>query len=61
MKGRELIQKCESVGWVLDRVESSHHIMKHPNKSYNLSIPVHGSKDIPKGLLHKLLKQAGLK
>lgn len=31
------------------------------NGDKTLSVPVHGNKDIPQGLLNKLLKQAGLK
>lgn len=46
-------------GWQLDRIQGSHHILIKSSKT--LSVPVHGKKDLPKGLLNKLLKEAGLK
>jgi predicted RNA binding protein YcfA (HicA-like mRNA interferase family) len=46
-------------GWRLDRVEGSHHILIKGDKT--LSVPVHGSKDLGKGLLLALMKQGGLK
>ena len=46
-------------GWELDRIQGSHHILIRGSKT--LSVPVHGKKDLPKGLLNKLLKEAGLK
>ena len=59
MTGQELIRLLEKNGWVLDRIKGSHHIMIKDNKT--LSVPVHGSKDLGKGLLSKLLKEGGLK
>jgi len=48
MTGRELIRLLEKDGWILDRIKGSHHIMIKDNKT--LSVPVHGSKDLGKGL-----------
>ncbi|MBI3755152.1 MAG: type II toxin-antitoxin system HicA family toxin [Deltaproteobacteria bacterium] len=59
MTGRELIRLLEKDGWVLDRIKGSHHIMIKENKT--LSVPVHGSKDLGKGILNKLSKKGGLK
>jgi predicted RNA binding protein YcfA (HicA-like mRNA interferase family) len=59
MNGKELLKKLKKSGWELDRISGSHHIMKKDDKT--LSVPVHGSRDIPKGTLNKLLKEAGLK
>ncbi len=61
MTGKELVKKLEANGWVLDHVNGSHHIMKKEGASSHLSIPVHSGKDLRKGLLHKILKEAGLK
>jgi predicted RNA binding protein YcfA (HicA-like mRNA interferase family) len=46
-------------GWRLDRIEGSHHIMVKGSRT--LSVPVHGSRDLGKGLLNALMKQGGLK
>jgi predicted RNA binding protein YcfA (HicA-like mRNA interferase family) len=59
MSGKELVKRMEKAGWVLDRVSSSHHIMKKGNGT--ISVPVHGNRDLPTGTLYKILKEAGLK
>jgi predicted RNA binding protein YcfA (HicA-like mRNA interferase family) len=60
MKSGELIRQLTKEGWTLDRVAGSHHIFKHPTKPGHISVP-HPKADLGKGLIHKLLKQAGLK
>jgi predicted RNA binding protein YcfA (HicA-like mRNA interferase family) len=60
MKSAELIRQLTKEGWTLDRVAGSHHIFKHPTKAGHISVP-HPKADLGKGLIHKLLKQAGLK
>jgi len=59
MNGKQFIKLLQQNGWSLDRVEGSHHILIKGDKT--LSIPVHSSKDLGKGLLHALMKQGGLK
>lgn len=59
MSGKQLIKLLQEKGWLIDRVEGSHHILVKGNKT--LSVPVHGSKDLGKGLLHALMKLGGLK
>ncbi|MCD4824658.1 MAG: type II toxin-antitoxin system HicA family toxin [Phycisphaerae bacterium] len=59
MTGRQLIKIMKKHSWVLDRVSGSHHIMiKEGCRS--IPVPVHGSRDIPKGLANAILKQAGI-
>jgi predicted RNA binding protein YcfA (HicA-like mRNA interferase family) len=57
--GKELLRLLKENGWVLDRIKGSHHIMIKGNKT--LSVPVHGNRDLPKGTLNAILKEAGLK
>lgn len=59
MKSSDLVRELERDGWVLDRVKGSHHVFTHPTKPGHLSVP-HPRKDLGKGLLGKLRKQAGL-
>jgi predicted RNA binding protein YcfA (HicA-like mRNA interferase family) len=59
MTGKELIKMFKKEGWELDRINGSHHIIIKGKTT--LSIPVHNNKDLPKGLLEKLLKEGGLK
>jgi predicted RNA binding protein YcfA (HicA-like mRNA interferase family) len=52
--------KPENLGFRLDRVEGSHHMMvkdKHPR---TIPIPVHGSHPLPKGTLASIIRMAGL-
>lgn len=60
MQSRDFIAMIEADGWYLDRVNGSHHHYKHPTKKGLVTV-VHPSKDIPKGTLNNMLKQAGLK
>lgn len=62
MKAIDLIKLLEKNGWYLDRnAPGSHRIYKHPTIKETIVIPVHGKKDLGKGLLNTILKQAGLK
>lgn len=58
--GRKLAKLLESHGWVLMRVEGSHHIYGKPGSIIRLSVPIHGKQPLKTGLLLHLLKQAGL-
>ncbi|HQV99750.1 MAG TPA: type II toxin-antitoxin system HicA family toxin [Bacteroidia bacterium] len=61
MKYNEFLRLLKKDGWYVQRVEGSHHIMAHPIKKGTLTVPIHGSKEIGKGLANKILKAAGLK
>ncbi|MBN1431875.1 MAG: type II toxin-antitoxin system HicA family toxin [Methanomicrobiaceae archaeon] len=56
----KVIKIIESRGFVLDRVKGSHHIYIHPETRQRVVIPVH-KKDLPKGTLMEILRQAGIK
>lgn len=60
MKSKDVIKQLEADGWELRSVRGSHHVFQHPSKPGHISVP-HPKKDLGKGLVHKLLKQAGLK
>lgn len=59
MNGKQIIKKLQAEGWVLDRVNGSHHMMRKDGKT--VPVPVHGSKDVGIGLLSKIEKQSGIK
>jgi len=44
---------------LLDRVKGSHHIYYHPETRRRVVVPLH-KKDLPKGTLIEILKQAGI-
>ena len=60
MNSAELVKRLEKDGWILRGVKGSHHIYTHPNRPGHISVP-HPRKDLGTGLIHKLMKQAGLK
>jgi len=45
-------------GWTEVRQKSSHVIMQHPTNSKRLTVPFHSGKEVKKGLLKAILKQA---
>ena len=57
---REVIQKLKDDGWFEVRVTGSHHHFKHAKKTGIVTVP-HPKKQIGKGLLNSILKQAQLK
>jgi len=59
MNGKHLVDLLKKDGWKLDHVRGSHHVMKKGSKI--LVVPVHAGKDLGKGLLNKIMKEAGLK
>lgn len=53
-------EKLTSNGWQLVRISGSHHQYKKAGVSTLATIPNHGKKDIPIGILKSLEKQTGL-
>lgn len=47
------------MGVTVDRVRGSHHILVHPLIPGHISVP-HPRKDLGRGLLNRIRKQAGL-
>ena len=60
MCSAEIIKMLEAEGWLLRGVRGSHDVFSHPQRGGHISVP-HPKKDLGIGLVHKLLKQAGLK
>jgi predicted RNA binding protein YcfA (HicA-like mRNA interferase family) len=59
MKYADLIREIRAIGWTLHRIRVSHHIFVHPERTGHVSIP-HPKKDLGKGLVAAIRKQAGL-
>lgn len=57
---REIIRRLLKDGWHEVRITGSHHHFKHAEKSGIVTVP-HPKKQIGKGLLNSILKQARLK
>ena len=59
MKSADLIREITEAGWTLQRVRGSHHVFVHPRLPGILVVP-HPKKDLGKGLVAAIRKQAGL-
>ncbi|MCL1935105.1 MAG: type II toxin-antitoxin system HicA family toxin [Defluviitaleaceae bacterium] len=58
MKDKDLLKLLKQNGWVVVRINGSHHVLQKEDKTE--VVPIH-NKDVPKGLLHKILKRTELK
>jgi predicted RNA binding protein YcfA (HicA-like mRNA interferase family) len=59
LHSRETVKLLEAGGWVLRSVRGSHHVVQHARKRGHITVP-HPKKDLGTGLVHKLLKRAGI-
>lgn len=57
LRDRDLLKLLKKNGWKIVRVHGSHYILQKDEKT--TVVPVHG-RDVPKGLLNKILKDTGL-
>jgi predicted RNA binding protein YcfA (HicA-like mRNA interferase family) len=60
LKSADLIRELKQAGWTLRRTVGSHHIFVHVTRPGHITVP-HPKKDLGKGLVHKIRKQAGLR
>jgi len=58
LTGKELTKLLEKHGWILLRIQGSHHIYGKPGSIVRLSIPIHSNQPLKIGLLKHLLKMA---
>ena len=61
MTFKELDKLLKSNGWVPVRSKRSHFQYHHKEYPNTIAVPNHSGKDIKKGTLNSILKQAGLK
>ena len=59
MNANEVIRRLKADGWQLVRVRGSHHLMEKNGKV--VPVPVHGSREIGKGLIAEIERQTGVK
>ncbi len=55
----KIIKVLEKKGFILSRTKGSHHIYYHRKTKRRVIVPLH-KKDLPKGTLIEILKQAGI-
>lgn len=60
LSGPEVIEALEQAGFYVDRISSSHHVMKKDGHPFVVTVPVHGRKAIKRGTLGRIIRDAGL-
>jgi predicted RNA binding protein YcfA (HicA-like mRNA interferase family) len=59
VSGRDVVKALEKIGYVRDRQRGSHMILRQQNTSHRrLTVPDH--KEVAKGTLRAIIRQAGL-
>ncbi len=57
-KGEEVVKAFQRAGWKITRQRSSHVILEKEGHEATLSIPVHKGKNVKRGTLRDLIKDA---
>ena len=60
ISGKQLVKILDMHGWVLSRIQGSHHIYTKVGEIVRISVPMHSNKDLKIGLLKHILKIAGI-
>lgn len=60
LTAKKLIKALKKDGYVLNRITGSHHIFTKKSAKRTVAIPVHAGKDLGRGLVKSILKQAKL-
>ena len=59
LKSGEMIRALEKLGFQHIRQSGSHAVYRHPDGRW-ATVPIHKGKELAKGLVHKILKDAQL-
>jgi predicted RNA binding protein YcfA (HicA-like mRNA interferase family) len=59
MKSLDVLKRLKAKGWFEVKTRGSHVQLKHPSKPGRVTVP-HPKRDIPKGTLKSIEKQAGI-
>ena len=56
ISGKKLLKLLKAEGFVVVRINGSHHRLKHPDGRIT-TVPVHKNQDLPKGLIRKIIRE----
>ena len=59
LTARQIIRVIEGKGFVHVRQSGSHAIFRHPN-GRRVTVPIHGKRDLGRGLLRKIMRDADI-
>lgn len=58
ISGKHLCKILEKKGWELKKIHGSHHVYMKSGRKEQISVPVHGNKDLKIGMLKAIMKIA---
>jgi predicted RNA binding protein YcfA (HicA-like mRNA interferase family) len=61
MKCDKLLKLLNNAGWKEIRQKGSHKILRKDDSPETIVFPYHRGKEVPKGTVNRIIKQAGLK
>ena len=56
----QVVRALHRDGWHDDHQRGSHRYLLHPTKPNRVTVPMHKGKDLPSGMVARILKDAGL-
>ncbi len=56
ISGKDFIKFLQTLGFIVVRVNGSHHRLKHPDGRVT-TVPAHKNEDLPKGLIRKIIRE----
>jgi predicted RNA binding protein YcfA (HicA-like mRNA interferase family) len=56
--GKQVVRALEKLGFRLERIEGSHHMMVKPAHPFTIPVPVHGAKPLPVGTLASIIRMS---
>ena len=59
-RGEQVVKAFQRAGWRIARIRSSHFILEREGSAITLSVPVHKGKNVKRGTLRDLIRDAQL-
>ena len=60
VSGKDAVRALRKLGFRLDRVEGSHHMLMKDGHPSTIAVPVHGARPLPRGTLASIVRLAGV-
>jgi len=60
VSGKDAVRALRKLGFRLDRVEGSHHMLISDRNPCTVVVPVHGARPLPRGTLASVIRIAGV-
>ena len=61
ISGKRMCKVLDEHGCILKNIRGSHYVYYEPKTKVNISVPVHGNRDLKPGLQRHIMKLAGIK